>query len=152
MSCKEKNGPEEVFPWEKKLTPTDSVDMSIDLGLPKDISRQCFREPIGPEENITAKLNNQNYPVIDIGSRGIGVALPSPQELKKGQELDIAITLDGKLIHFRGKVVHISQEATEKQYHCGIEFLDLSAETEKQLQEFIQKHHAELFGQPPGFL
>lgn len=148
MSRKENKGPE-VLSWEMKRPP---ADMFIDLGLPKEISRQCFREPIAPEEEITARLNGQNFRVIDIGSRGIGISLSSRDDLTLGQELDITITLDEQLIRMRGKIVHISQKPEEGKYHCGIEFADLADETKKQLEEFIQKHHAELFGQSPGFL
>jgi c-di-GMP-binding flagellar brake protein YcgR len=148
MSHKENKDPE-VPSWEMKRPP---ADMFIDLGLPKEISRQSFREPIAPEEEITARLSGQNFRVIDIGSRGIGISLSSRDELTQGQEFDITITLDEKLIRIRGKIVHISQEPEEGNYRCGIEFVDLAEETKKQLEEFIQKHHAELFGQSPGFL
>lgn len=126
--------------------------MSIDLGLPKDISRQCFREPIGPEENIVAQCNGQKFQVIDIGSRGIGLSLPAPACLTEGQIIDIEIVLYEELIRFQGKVVHISRKSSENCCHCGIEFVDILKETEKQLREFIQKHHAELFGRALGFL
>lgn len=148
MSRKENEGPE-VLSWEMKRPP---ADMFIDLGLPKEISRQCYREPIAPEEEITARLNGRNFRVIDIGSRGIGISLSNRDDLPQGRELDITITLNEKLIHISGRIVHISQEPEEGSYRCGVLFIDLAEETKRELEEFIQKHHAELFGQSQGFL
>lgn len=151
MSRNDNTGPE-VLTWELKKPLADPANMSIDLGLPKDISRQCFREPIGPEENIVAEFNGQKFQIIDIGSRGIGLSLPAPVCLTEGQTVDIEIVLYEELIRFQGKVVHISQKSPENFCHCGIEFVDIMKETEKKLREFIQKHHAELFGRALGFL
>lgn len=151
MSRNKNSGPD-VLTWELKKPLADPANMSIDLGLPKDISRQCFREPIGPEENIVAEFSGQKLRVIDIGSRGIGLSLADPACFTEGQVVDITIALRDELLRFQGKVVHISQKSSENYYHCGIEFVGTMKETEKQLREFIQKHHAELFGRTLGFL
>ncbi len=114
--------------------------MSLD-----DIIRKSYRLPLEGSDVVKAEINQNKYPIVDLGNKGIGIRLFEPDEFSVGDNLDsITLTLDKKKFSLQGVVVHISPDISDH-YLCGVEFTNLDEEGEKNYRKFIQKHRSDLF-------
>ena len=141
-----KNGTEEIAPWEfTNLHAAPAGATLADADLQK-IIRKNYREPILDDDPVCAEINDSTHKVCDIGSRGLGLIVPSLDVFLAGTAYSITLHIGDNTIALRGKVTHISPSETSGECHCGIEFIDLSQKDEQTLQHFLAAHHARLFG------
>jgi len=142
---KKKSGSEEITPWELKDLPVAPVGTEpVDADLPK-IIRKNYREPILENDAVCAEIDGLAQRVCDIGNRGLGLIVPALDRFLAGAAYSVTLHIGDNTIALRGKVTHISPSETSGEYHCGIEFIDLSQKDEQALQHFLTAHHARLF-------
>ena len=143
---KKKSSPEETAPWELKSLPVAPVGAKpADADL-KKIIRKNYREPILDDDTVCAEIDGHIHRVCDVGSRGLGLIVPSLGGFVTGAPYSVTLHVGDSTIALRGKVTHISPSETSGECHCGIEFIDLSKNDEHTLQHFLTAHHARLFG------
>lgn len=145
MKRKDKTG-SEIEPWEMKEPRKKPAGASDKADLKtKKISRKSFRGPVAESDAAEVQINDQRFSVIDIGNRGVGIALPEPDSLSTGETYTITLILHGKSFTLEGRVKHISPSASGH-YLAGIELLNLDEEAEQKLQTFLQRKRAQMFG------
>lgn len=141
-----KNGTEEIAPWEFTELHTAPAGATLaDADLEK-IIRKNYREPILDDDPVRAEIDGASHRVCDIGSRGLGLIVPSLDGFPAGAPYSITLHIGDNTLALRGKVTHISPSEISGECHCGIEFIDLSKKDEQTLQHFLTEHHARLFG------
>src|SRR5210317_61774 len=111
----------------------------------QEIIRKYFRINVKGNDDISLKINEAKYEVIDIGDNGIGLKL-SPEDLFLAVEdkLPIELTIEGMIHHLQGKVVHISPAGPEE-FLCGIEFINISKESKDKLIDYLQTCREKIF-------
>ncbi|MFA6498919.1 MAG: PilZ domain-containing protein [Desulfurivibrionaceae bacterium] len=143
---KKERGTEEIAPWELTDLPIPLAGSSpADADLQK-IIRKNYREPILDDDPVRAEIDGLAHRVCDIGSRGLGLIVPSLDSFLAGTVYSITLHIGDNTITLRGKITHTSPSETSGECHCGIEFIDLSQKDEHALQHFLTAHHARLFG------
>ncbi len=146
MSEKKKDTPE-VEPWELKESSIDLTGAKTEAKVLEEIMRRSFREPILDDDGVTVEIKGKRYEVLDVGSRGIGINIPSKDVLSPGAAYEVTLIVGGKNLTLQGQVAHITPEAEgSSNCHCGIELTNMSDDAEKTLQEFLIQHHTKLFG------
>ncbi len=144
---KKKSGTEETAPWELTDLPVAPAGANpADADLQK-IIRKNYREPILDDDTVCAEIDGRIHRVCDVGSRGLGLIVPSLGGFLAGAPHSVTLHIGDNTIALRGKVTHISPSETSGECHCGIEFIDLSQKDEHTLQHFLATHHARLFGE-----
>ncbi|MGV1100946.1 PilZ domain-containing protein [Thiovibrio sp. JS02] len=145
MSKKKSDTPE-IEPWElKEFRPAPPAGRT-DAQAMKKIVRKSFREPILEEEQVYAEINGRRYRLIDIGSFGVGIAVPSLDTFASGSVCAMQLHIGDNTIDFHGEITHTSPGEKTGECHCGVKFVDLDKTTEQKLQNFLTTHHAKLFG------
>lgn len=143
MKQKDNNGPE-IEPWEMeepKQKPADaSVDQDEEL---KKITRHSFRGAVSESDAAAVQINDQQFTVSDIGSRGVGIILPQADIFSIGDTLPINLLLHGKTFTLQGMIKHISP--MEGAFLCGIELINLDEDAEEKLQAFLQTKRINIF-------
>ena len=111
----------------------------------QEIMRKYFRINVKGNGDISIKINEAKYEVIDVGEYGIGLKL-SPEDLfiTIEDELPIELTIEGMIHHLQGKVVHISPAGPEE-FLCGIEFINISKESKDKLMNYLQTCREKIF-------
>jgi len=111
----------------------------------QEIMRKYFRINVKGNGDISIKINEAKYEVIDVGEYGIGLKL-SPEDLfvTIEDELPIELTIEGTIHHLQGKVVHISPAGPEE-FLCGIEFINISKESKDKLMNYLQTCREKIF-------
>ena len=111
----------------------------------QEIKRKYFRINVKGNGDISLKINEAKYEVIDLGDNGIGLKL-SPEDLfiAVEDELPIEFTIEGMIHHLQGKVVHISPAGPEE-FLCGIEFINISKESKDKLMNYLQTCREKIF-------
>ena len=111
----------------------------------QEIIRKYFRINVKGNDDISLKINEAKYEVIDVGDNGIGLKL-SPEDLfiAEEDELPIELTIEGMIHHLQGKVVHISPAGPEE-FLCGIEFINISNESKDKLINYLQTCREKIF-------
>lgn len=143
---KKENGTEEIEPWELTDLPVPPAGVTpADTDL-KKIIRKNYREPIAEDDPVCAEIDGLTHRVCDIGSRGLGLIIPSRGDFLAGTAYSITLHIGDNTVTLRGKVTHISPSEPSGECHCGIEFIELSQQDEQTLQHFLTAHHARLFG------
>jgi hypothetical protein len=144
---KKKSDPEETTPWELKDLPAAPAGTGpADASDLQKIIRKNYREPILDDDTVSAEIDGRTHRVCDVGSRGLGLIVPSLDSFLTGAPYSITLHAGDNTIALRGKITHISPSETSGECHCGIEFIDLSKKDEQTLQHFLTAHHARLFG------
>ena len=110
----------------------------------REIIREGFRAPVGPDEDICLVVDGRRCPVFNVSSHGIGVYLDELGGLEnktvmKGARLDFG----SSSFPVDGSIVHISRD--EAQYLVGIELLEPTEECRAALLEYIRKSRQLLF-------
>ncbi|MFH1021212.1 MAG: PilZ domain-containing protein [Pseudomonadota bacterium] len=143
---KKEHETKEIAPWELTdlpVAPTGANPVDADL---QKIIRKNYREPILDDDPVCAEIDGFKHLVCDIGSRGLGLIVPSLDGFLSGTAYSITLHIGDNTITLRGKVTHTSPSENSGECHCGIEFIDLSQKDEQTLQHFLTAHHARLFG------
>jgi hypothetical protein len=143
MADKDRDIPE-IEPWKMEKLPNQPGDSSTDVDL-KSIIRNSFREPILPEESIYAEIDSESYQVIDIGSQGIGLTVPSKNSLKTKTSYDLTLHIGENSLVFITKIAHISPCDDSGLCQCGVKIMDMTKDLELKLQQFLIEHHEKLF-------
>jgi len=104
-----------------------------------EISRESFRTPIGESDDITLKINDQPFEIVNITAVGIGIHLKGLDAFPVGQMIDtIELHLEGMPLTFQGKVRHISPMDPDG-FLCGIELIEPLEDNACRLRQFIRK-------------
>ena len=111
----------------------------------QEIIRKYFRINVEGNGDISLKINEAKYEVIDLGDNGIGLKLSSEDLfIAVEDELQIELTIEEMIHHLKGKVVHISPAGPEE-YLCGIEFISISKESKDKLIKYLQTCREKIF-------
>lgn len=133
-----------IEPWEFKGLP--SAPPGTSALNPKSIVRNSFRQPILEEESVHAEIDGHMYKLIDIGSHGLGIAVPHPAAFSAGARCVLRLHLANGRLDLEGEITHTSPGGESGEYRCGIKLLDMTQANEEKLQQFLTAHHAKLFG------
>ena len=111
----------------------------------QEIKRKYFRINVKGNGDISIKINEAKYEVIDVGDNGIGLKF-SPEDILVAveDELPIELTIEGMTHNLQGKVVHISPAGPEE-FLCGIEFINISNESKDKLIKYLQTCREKIF-------
>jgi hypothetical protein len=111
----------------------------------QEIMRKYFRISVKGNGNISIKINEAKYEVIDVGDRGIGIKL-TPEDIFVAveDELPIELKIEGIIHNLQGKVVHISPSGPEE-FLCGIEFINLEKKAKEDLLEYLNNCRENIF-------
>lgn len=142
MATKKSNRTE-IEPWELK-------DMPVGAGAenpPIDIIRQNYREPISSDDLVRAEINGTVYPVNDMGSRGLGITVPSLDSFKTGSPCRILLHIGDNTLELNGTIAHTSPSEATGDCRCGIDITKVPANQQTLLQQFLLAHHERLFGE-----
>ncbi len=111
----------------------------------QEIMRKYFRIEVSGKGDISIKINDAKYEVIDVGDKGIGIKL-SPEDIFVAveDELSIELRIEGVIHNLQGKVVHISPSGPEE-FLCGIELINIDKESKEKLMEYLQNCRENIF-------
>jgi len=111
----------------------------------QEIKRKYFRISVQGNDDISMKINDASFEVIDMGDHGIGIRLSSEDIFfAVDDELSIKLELKGIVHNFLGKVVHISPFGPEE-YLCGIDLVNLDEQTKDELRGYLESCKDKLF-------
>jgi len=111
----------------------------------EQITRDIFRIPVLESHDVTALLEKQLYPVINLGSKGLGILLIESEAFPVSDQIfDISLRLMGKTFELQGKIVHVSPHETGN-YLCGIELIDLDNDCKQTIADYIKNHRSSMF-------
>ena len=111
----------------------------------QEIMRKYFRISVRGNGDISIKINDAKYEVIDVGDHGIGIKL-GPEDIFVAVEDELAIELkiEGMIHNLQGKVVHISPAGPEE-FLCGIELINIGKKSKEKLMEYLQTCRENIF-------
>lgn len=116
--------------------PAQAADRPNRAADPQPSRRASYRGPAPAAEQIQLEIAGALFPVLDIGSQGIGIRLPAADpRLKIGSAHALFLHLGGDSLELRGEIKHISPD--EEGFHCGIALTALDRHAEQQLQTFL---------------
>lgn len=111
----------------------------------QEIKRKYFRISVEGNEDISIKVNDAVYDVIDVGDHGIGIRLTSEDIFfSVDDELPIELKIKGVVHKLQGKVVHISPSGPEE-FLCGIDLINLDKESKDELMGYLQACREKVF-------
>jgi len=111
----------------------------------QEIMRKYFRIKIKGNGDISIKINDAKYEIIDVGDRGIGIKLgPEDIFVAVEDELPVELKIEGMIHNLQGKVVHISPSGPEE-FLCGIEFINIDKKSEEKLMEYLESCRENIF-------
>ena len=111
----------------------------------QEIMRKYFRISVKGNGDISIKINEAKYEVIDVGDNGIGIKL-SPEDIFVAveDELPIELKIEGMVHNLQGKVVHISPAGPEE-FLCGIEFINIDKKSKDDLMNYLRTCREKIF-------
>ena len=111
----------------------------------QEIKRKYFRISVMGSDDISMKINDATYDVIDLGDHGIGIKL-TPEDIFFGvdDELSITLIIKGVTHNLQGKVVHISLSRPEE-YLCGIDLINLDKQVKEELLGYLESCKKKIF-------
>lgn len=130
---------EMVKPKQKTVNASDAQKEQA-----RETGRKCFRGPVSADDAALVRVNNQQFKVVDIGSRGVGIILPSADTLCVGGTVSIKLLLQGKVFSLQGEIMHITP-ISNASFLCGVKLININYETEQKLQAFLQAKRITLF-------
>ena len=111
----------------------------------QEIKRKYFRMNVRGNADISMKINDVEYEVIDVGDHGIGIKFSNEDIfISVGDELPIEIVIKGAVQKLHGRVVHISPTGPEE-YLCGIDLINLDEKTKKEMINYLQSSRENAF-------
>ena len=128
----------------KELKPEDAENVSLEdsfykLGLEKKI-RQTFRVPVAEGDNVKAIIDDIEYEVADIATKGIGIRITKLDKFKLGQTIKpLRVIIQDKTFRLEGRIVHITPDGPDTSV-CGIEFINLPAGSRDMLLDYLKKY------------
>ncbi|MBU0485599.1 MAG: PilZ domain-containing protein [Proteobacteria bacterium] len=112
----------------------------------KSKSRQSFRLPakdLSPPP-VIAMIDGISYEVIDIGSKGLGLAVDNPGVFKVGEKHSVTLVLNDLEMSMQGQVMHVSRDISGN-IICGFELGDMDKESEQKLHTYLLEQRGEIF-------
>ncbi len=135
----------DLDPWVMKEPRKKPAGASKDTDKKaRETTRKSYRGPVSRSDATEVQIGKKRYRLVDIGSKGIGIALPKPDSLSVGETYTIKLLLQKQSLELKGRVKHLSPSASEH-YLCGVELLNLDKDTERKLQSFLQQKREQLF-------
>ena len=128
----------------KDLKPKDAADVSLEnsfykLALEKKI-RQTFRVPVAEGDNVKVIINDIEYDVADIATKGIGIRITKLDKFEVGQTIKpLRIIILDKTFRLEGKIVHITPDGPDTST-CGIEFTNLPVGSRDMMLNYLKKY------------
>ena len=111
----------------------------------QEAMRKNFRINVTGNGDISVKINDAKYDIINVGNNGIGIKFgPEDILVTVKDELSVELKIMGARHNLQGKVVHISPEGPEDLL-CGIEFINLDQKVKEKLIEFMQACREKMF-------
>ncbi|MDH3393239.1 MAG: PilZ domain-containing protein [Desulfobulbaceae bacterium] len=111
----------------------------------EQITRDIFRIPVLATDKVTALIEKQSFPVINLGSKGLGILLTDEETFPVSDQIfDISLQINGKQFELQGKIVHASPHDSGN-YLCGVELVDMDSECERTIADYIKKHRSSMF-------
>ena len=111
----------------------------------EQITRDIFRIPVVESHDVTALIEKQSVPVINLGSKGLGILLTEEEAFPVSDDIfDLTLDLSDKEFDLQGKVVHVSPHDSGN-YLCGVELVDMSKECGQTIAAYIKKHRSSMF-------
>lgn len=111
----------------------------------EQITRDIFRIPVHPSDKVTALIEQQSFPVINLGSRGLGILLTDEETFPvSDQTFDITLQISEKQFELQGKIVHASPHESGS-YLCGVELVGMDNQCEQTIADYIKKHRSSMF-------
>lgn len=107
--------------------------------------RNSFRIPGDNAVAGSLSIKGQEYEVVNVNRRGIGVRFTEPDSFSDGEEFAMRLVLHETPFDLHGRVVHVSPDSITANYLCGIELIKIDKKTVKQLEACIQQDRANLF-------
>lgn len=126
------------------------IELSRDLtkikAVREEVVRRSFRAICEKADDAFVEIEGKEYPVVNIGNKGLGIQLPNDSIFSRGDELpEIIFSYRGRKTTLKGCVVHVSMEA-EKIFLCGISLVKMSEKQEKLLLQIVQQQRLAMFG------
>jgi c-di-GMP-binding flagellar brake protein YcgR len=111
----------------------------------QEIMRKYFRISVKGSSDVSMKINEAHYDVIDIGDSGLGIRL-TPEDIFIAAEdvLPIELKIKGVVHKMQGKVVHITPAGPEE-FLCGIEFINIDKKSKEELMAYLQESREKIF-------
>ena len=102
--------------------------------------RQTFRVPVEEKDNIKIVIDDIEFDVMDIATKGVGIRITKLDKFSIGEILKpIRVIINDKTFRLEGEVVHITTETSDTSI-CGIKFINMSAESRDMLLDYLQKY------------
>ncbi len=112
------------------------------------IQRKFLRIPLAETSEVNITIGGKPYQVFNVASSGVGICLDKADTFIPGDKLtDVVLTIDKVPCQVIGSISHVSRNHVH--YLCGIELLDMTPETGKLLQRFVDNNKASLFSLIP---
>lgn len=114
--------------------------------LSVEIGRRFYRVPVRKKMNFSVVINATRYPLLDISSNGIRIAVEPTTSIASQDVISCCeLVLDEQIFSaLEGKVVHYSLEDDEN-WICGIKWLNIDADTENDIGKILLILRKELF-------
>ena len=111
----------------------------------QEIMLKYFRISVKKCGDISIKINEAIYEVIDVGDNGIGIRL-TPEDIFVAveDELPIELKIEGIVHNLQGKVKHISPAGPDE-FLCGIEFINIDTKAKENMMEYLQNCREDIF-------
>jgi len=111
----------------------------------QEIMRKYFRISVKDSSEISMRINEARYDIVDVGDSGIGIRLtPEDIFIAAEDELPIELKIQGVVHNMQGKVVHISPAGPEE-FLCGIEFINIDEKSKNKLMEYLRESRQKMF-------
>ena len=113
----------------------------LELGTSNKI-RQTYRVQVAEGEHIKVIINDIEYEVVDIASKGVGLRITKLDKFSVGEIVKpIRMVLHNKTFRLTGKIVHVTSEGPETSL-CGVEFVNLTDESRAVLLDYLKNNSA----------
>lgn len=121
-------------------TPSNTISDSNDERSDRTAIRQSFRVPVGFKDDIFVILDNEAFPVVDIGPEGINITTKNQTRFMEGlliQNCELIIP-GTRIKNLTARIVHCSGDP-DKNWNHGIHWIDLTDNAQEQIVAIISK-------------
>jgi len=119
--------------------------MNRDSGAEEKIVRREFRIPVQEKDDIRMRINEKEYAVTNLASRGVQIVYGSKDEFEPHADLGHAeLVIKERRIGVRARVMYTTKFDPEH-FACGFYFYELGEGDLDFLREFISQKRGNLF-------
>ncbi|OMH25579.1 hypothetical protein [Motiliproteus sp. MSK22-1] len=111
-----------------------------------EVGRGLYRMPVREGMNFSVIINNIQYPLLDVSSRGVRISVePETSIAAEDTVPDCRLILDKQVFSkLEGKIIHYSLD-DDGEWICGINWINIDTSTEKEISEVLDNLRKELF-------